>query len=461
MLQWSDQKELIQKYQARVPRYTSYPPATAFKKTSPLIASDVYKSFQRSTHDPISLYIHLPFCETMCHYCGCAAIATKNKNRWYPYVKTLKSEMKQLASFFKNRPQCSQLHWGGGTPNWLPQDLADDLFSYVTDLFPLSSEAEVAIEIDPKTLQRDQLSRLRALGFNRVSFGIQDTSHEVQKAIGRIFPAEEMNKLFLEAHDLKFKSINVDLIYGLPRQTAESFKQTVIEVINMRPQRISLFGYAHVPWIKPHQLLMNASELPSSTDRIIMFTMAADLLKESGYEHLGLDHFVLPEDTLAQAKQNGSLYRNFQGYSVRKSQNLIGLGMSAIGEVQGTFLANHRRLGKYQASISVGHMPIERVYKPSKSERAIANSINEIMCHGKLDLENLSMSFGGVKSLYGVSVFQKLEALRADQLIEFDGRHLKVNPIGRYVLRHIAAALDPMIETEASEESQVQYSRGI
>ena len=460
-MHWFSKKELIQKYRVNLPRYTSYPPSTAFEKVSPILASKIYNIFSQKIHDPISLYVHLPFCESMCHYCGCAAIASKNKHRWYLYIETLKSEIKQLATLLENKQYVSQLHWGGGTPNWLPQGLANDLFKNLIELFPLSIDAEVSIEIDPKTLEPGQLAQIRALGFNRVSFGIQDTSPIVQKAIGRIFPASEMNLLFAEAHDLNFKSINVDLMYGLPRQTADSFKQTVLRVISFRPQRISLFGYAHVPWMKPHQLLIKESELPSPLNRIILFTIAADLLQESGYEHLGLDHFVLPEDTLVQAKNNGKLYRNFQGYSIRKSDNLIGIGMSAIGQVQGTFLANHRRLGKYQAALTVGHMPIERSYTPSKRERVISESINQIMCYGELNVETASTCFGGIKSLYGVSVFKKLEALRADQLIEFDGRVLKVSPSGKYFLRHVAAALDPRIETEDLNGAQCQYSSGL
>ena len=459
-IRWSDKEGLIRKYRGRVPRYTSYPPATAFDDAGPRMAAEAYSRMSRKPQDDcVSVYVHLPFCERMCRYCGCAAIASKTGKQWTPYMEHLASEVKLVASALNSQRSLTQLHWGGGTPNWLPPEGATDFFNCLVQAFPLAADAEVATEIDPKTLRPGQLASLRSLGFNRVSFGIQDTNPEVQLAVGRIFPAEAAAEVMAEAHELQFESINIDLMYGLPRQTVESFRQTVQQVASWRPNRISLFGYAHVPWMRPHQRLMPESELPPARERVRLFTTAADLLNTHGYEHLGLDHFVLPCDALAQAKRDGRLYRNFQGYSIRRADDLIGLGMSAIGHVAGSFIANHRTLGEYQRMVSKGRFPTERAYIPTQAERAVADSINEVMCHGVLDFERVSAPFGGPQRLYGVSVVERLETLRTDGLIELDAHSLRVTPAGRFVLRHVAAALDPRLN--AVQTAHERFSSGL
>ncbi len=353
----------------------------------------------------------------------------------------------------------TQMHWGGGTPNWLPPELASELFEEIVGVYALNEAPELSIEIDPKTLRRNQLQQLRALGFNRVSFGIQDIEPRVQASVGRVFPEEEAADVLLEARELDFRSINVDLMYGLPGQTVASFRRTIDVVAAWRPERIALFGYAHVPRMRPHQRLLPEGQLPSPRERIQLFATAANLLGEYGYVHLGLDHFVLPTDDLAEARSSGLLYRNFQGYSIRYADDLLGLGLSAIGHIAGTFLVNHRQLRAYGHAIEKDGLATERTYTPTPEQRAIAQSINAVMCYGHLDLLQVSESFGGPEILYGHDIYEKLNNLREDGALVLEDDNIYVTPSGRYVLRHIAAALDPLL---SSDKAKLQkFSNGL
>lgn len=456
---FADREALIEKYRGRVPRYTSYPPATAFRASRSQDGNEAYaRAATESAGESLSVYVHFPFCQSMCLYCGCTAIASKTGRRWPPYMTRLTRELEMLSTALGSRT-LGQLHWGGGTPSWLPFDQAETFFEHLVSAFPLEPDAEVAIEIDPRTLRPGQLGQLRGLGFTRVSFGVQDVSPAVQSAVGRRCPEARTAHVIAEAHALDFDSVNVDLMYGLPRQTVASFHRTVSAVAQWRPSRIALFGYAHVPWMRPHQRLLPEEELPDARERVRLFATAIAVLEANGYVHLGLDHFVLPTDALALARSAGKLYRNFQGYSIRRGRDLVGLGMSAIGFVAGTYLANHRRLSSYQNDLDRGRLPIERTYTSTERERAVAGAIDSVMCHGHLELERASADFGGPDALYGVGVWDRLEMLEADGLIVRSGASIEVTPAGRFVLRHVAAALDPMLGADVAAKER--FSRGL
>ncbi len=272
-------------------------------------------------------------------------------------------------------------------------------------------------------------------------------------------PEAHIAQLLAEAHGQGFGSINVDLMYGLPRQETGTFQRTVETVVSWRPSRVALFGYAHVPWMRPHQRLMGEHELPGPRERVRLFATAAAVLEAAGYLHLGLDHFVLPTDELAVARIAGSLCRNFQGYSIRRATDLVGLGMSAIGRVAGTFLANHRKLRNYQSRASLGQIPVERAYTPTRREDAIASAIEAVMCHGRLDLEAAGIEWGGHVGLFGSDVWDRLLPLQEDGVVERCGESIHLTPVGRFVARHVAAALDPMITTE--DLTRERFSRGL
>ena len=454
------QGPLVEKYRQRVPRYTSYPPATSFEPVKPDTVDATYRRARQAPDGaPLSLYVHLPFCESMCRYCGCAAIVSKSGSRWSPYMNHLVRELEMTSEALGGTRRLTQMHWGGGTPSWLPEDAAAEFFERVVACFPAAGDPEFAIEIEPKTLRRGQLAGIRKLGFNRVSFGVQDLDPTVQASVAREFSAEEAAAVVSEARGLGFRSINVDLMYGLPRQTVETVRRTMTTVMEWRPDRIALFGYAHVPWMRPHQRLLPEEKLPDARARVELFAAAAAILEDAGYEHLGLDHFVLPDDDLAGARESGQLCRNFQGYSIRRADDLLGLGMSAIGQIAGTFLANQRKLAPYGDAIGRGEFPTERAYRPSPEQVAIARSIDELMCYGRLELDRFSAEFGGRESLYGGDLDARLGTLVEDGVVRRTDGAIEVTRIGRYVIRHVAAALDPMLT--ASDATAKRFSSGL
>jgi oxygen-independent coproporphyrinogen III oxidase len=456
--QFQDSRTLLAKYQGRTPRYTSYPPATAFHEVDSQIVHSAYLNAKES-EGPLSLYVHLPFCKSMCRFCGCSAIASPTGKLWTPYLEALKKELTLISSRLERPRVLTQIHWGGGSPNWLSLEETESLFMFIKDLFIIDEKADLSIEIAPQSIHEGALMLLQRLGFNRISFGVQSLDPLVQASIGRVIAKNKMSSLISEAHSLGFKNINIDLMYGLPHQSVQSIEQTLDALIVWRPSRISLFGYAHVPWMKPHQRLLDESLLPNTRERVIQFTHAQAYLEEHGYEHLGLDHFVLPSDSLYQAKRGGTLVRNFQGYDVHRGGDLISVGLSAIAQLGDTYIANSRRLTDYYHHIERGQLPIERVYQRSLSERAIAQSINQVMCHEWLDLKAFSDQVGGQEVLYGEGLQSRIEELIDDELVSLEGDILKVTRLGRLALRHVAAALDPMLRQEETEGAR--FSSGL
>ena len=457
MLRISD--ELLHRYDVPVPRYTSYPPATAFVEGQQEEIEEIYTRTREEKSDvPLSLYVHLPFCKSMCRFCGCAVIVSKDGHRWDPYLDWLFREIDMVRERLGERT-IHQLHWGGGTPNWLPHPHAERLFKRLTEAFPLADDAEVAIECDPETLREGQLGQLRALGFNRLSMGVQDMDPKVQYGVGRIFHQSKMEALYEYARSLEFESINLDLMYGLPYQTLESFQKTVETIAKWHPNRIAIFGYAHVPWMKPHQRLMDEDALPDGRLRLDLFSKAVDVLMNRGYAHLGLDHFVQVEDSLAVAKKDGNLTRNFQGYSIQRSRDLLQLGLTAIGDLGGAYLSNHRKLKDYQAKIESGLIPVERVLRRTPKDELVRQGITEVMCNDAVNLENLVEPGQDPQEIFGVHVIERLDALAVDGILERSGWQIKVTELGRFFLRHVATAIDPAFKS--SKGDGPRFSRAI
>ena len=434
---------ILHRYDVPVPRYTSYPPATDLAPVTPATVLEIYQGAVAQSRDaPLSIYVHLPFCKTMCRYCGCAVLVSKSGRSWDAYLETLLREIDLVAEHVGART-VQQLHWGGGSPSWLPPADAERLFAHLGAAFPLSADAEVAIEIDPQTLRPGQLAQLRGLGFNRLSVGVQDLDPRVQEAVARVYPEATVETIVEDARALSFDSVNLDLMYGLPHQSPASFANTVETVINWRPDRLAVFGYAHVPWIRPHQRLLPVSALPTAATRIELFATAADLLAEHGYQHLGLDHFVLPTDELAVAKRTGKLTRNFQGYSVQRSKDLVGIGMTAIGDIGGAYLANHRSLQRHRACVMASELPVERGLRRTPREEVIRAAIIKLMCHDTVDLEAVVSGVDTAPNIFGSGVTERLDALAADGIIERSGWRVRVTAMGRFFLRHVAGAVDP------------------
>jgi len=451
--------KLLHRYDVPVPRYTSYPPATAFQEAQPEEIDEIYTRTRAEEADvPLSMYVHLPYCKSMCRFCGCAVIISKDGDRWDPYLDWLFKEIDMVRERLGPRT-IHQLHWGGGTPNWLPHEGAERLYNKLVDAFPLAEDAEVAIECDPETLRDGQLGQLRELGFNRLSMGVQDMDPKVQYGVGRIFHQSKMEALFDYARSLNFDSINLDLMYGLPYQTQETFRHTLEVIAKWHPNRIAVFGYAHVPWMKPHQRLLDENALPDGRLRLDLFSSAIDVLTNLGYAHLGLDHFVELDDSLAKAKKNGQLTRNFQGYSIQRSRDLLHFGVTAIGDLGGAYLSNHRKFKDYQNKIESGRIPVERILRRTSRDEVVRQAITEVMCHDAVNLQSLVEPGQDPTEVFGEYVVQRLDALAADGIVERAGWDVRVTEMGRFFLRHVATAIDPSFET--SKGDGPRFSRAI
>ena len=454
--------DLLARYDVPGPRYTSYPPATAF--TEAIGPAEAAAALSRAAAarpgEPLSAYVHLPFCRSQCLYCGCSSVTSPNGERWGPYLDRLLTEIALVAEHLGERRGLAQLHWGGGSPSWLPPEGAARLVAGLTGAFRLEADAEIALEADPRTLRPGQLEALRALGFNRLSLGVQDLQPEVQQAIGRVQPEAMVRACFDEARALGFASINLDVIYGLPYQTPETFRRTVETLAGWRPERLAVFGYAHVPWMRPHQRLLPEDALPGPRERLELFATAVEVLLSAGYEHLGLDHFVVPEDELARARRQRRLTRNFQGYSIRRAPELIGLGATAIGDFDGVYAQNQRGLQAWDEALAAGRLPVERGLRRTVAQEVLRRAIQGLMCYGDVDLAAAAEAAQlEPEALFGAGVTERLDALAADGLVERSGWRLLVLEPGRLLLRNVAMALDP--EQQREKPDGPRFSRTV
>lgn len=428
--------QLLEKYNTPAPRYTSYPPAPHWQAAH----GGVLTSALRRSSAPLSIYVHIPFCEKLCLYCGCNVVVKKDHMPSGPYLEHLIAEM-ELAEVAHGRAT-TQMHWGGGTPTYLTPGQIADLYHTIAETFPLADDGEYSIEIDPRVTSVEHLRTLKSLGFNRLSMGIQDFDWDVQMTIRRIQPFVLTRDLFEEARKLGFDSINADLIYGLPKQTRTSFQKTLDLVLELNPDRLAVFSYAHVPTLKKQQKSFEKF-LPSEPEKLQLFLDAIERLTSAGYEYIGMDHFARPTDPLVAARDNGSLHRNFQGYTTHAETDLLGFGVSAISHVGHTFAQNYRELTNWEDEIDAGRIPVFRGYTQTYDDLIRGAVIEECLCSSRISKDVVEEQFDIDFDSFFLPELARLEELERDGLIEDrTSRVIRVTPAGRIFVRAIAHAFD-------------------
>lgn len=429
--------ELLDRYDRPGPRYTSYPPIPSWSAGfGEPDYREALEDLRRLPDDPVALYLHLPFCVARCWYCGCNATVTRHDHIQEAYVARMIREMGMVCDALGTPRRLGEMHWGGGTPNFLGPGPMTRLVDAVQQRFRPLPEASMAIEVDPRVASVEQLGHLRGLGFNRLSLGVQDFDSAVQRAIGREQSEAAIGELRDAARSLGFGSVNFDLIYGLPGQTEQSFARTLERVVGMGPDRIACFGYAHVPWARPNQRRIDAAALPDRYARFTLFRLAVETLTSAGYRWIGLDHFARPEDELALALAEGRLHRNFMGYVPEPAPHLLGFGTSAIGEVDGRFVQNDPHLGGYQRAIDAGALPVVRGHVLSAADRARRSAIERLLCTAELPFTLLD----GPSDTDDVSA--RLRPFEEDGLVRFEADRIVVTGTGRFFLRNLAMELD-------------------
>ncbi|TDJ32864.1 MAG: oxygen-independent coproporphyrinogen III oxidase [Gammaproteobacteria bacterium] len=439
-------RDLIRRYDKLGPRYTSYP--TAMEFTEDLDDIRYARLAQMSNDDPIpkslSLYVHIPFCRALCYYCACTKIITRHPEKAEVYVDYLCREIELQGGLFDRDRRVSQLHWGGGTPTFLNAEQMNRVMGALEKSFSLSQDEsrEFSIEVDPRTVNEEIVEHLAGLGFNRISMGIQDLDADVQRAINRVQSAADTFAVFDAARACGFRSVAVDLIYGLPRQTVAGMALTLYRLMQRRPDRIALYSYAHLPHMFKAQRLIKDAELPGADTKMAIFERAVDLLTEAGYVYIGMDHFALPEDELVTAQERGDLQRNFQGYSTHADTDLIGLGVSSIGKIGDSYAQNQKYLNGYYAALDNDRLPIWRGVELSPDDRLRREIIHQLMCYGKLEMKALSDRYGINFQDYFSDDLERLQGLAADHLVETGPGSIEVTPKGRLLLRAIAMNFD-------------------
>lgn len=445
--------EALIKYDRPIPRYTSYPTAVQFHEMTPEIYIKKLEKVQRA----LSLYIHIPFCEKMCLYCACSVVLNRKEDRKLAYLQALLQEIAMVGLQFDQKPQVEQLHFGGGTPTYLSCEELAFVLEACSQYFILSKEAEISIEIDPRTVILDhgeKLQRLKKIGFNRVSLGVQDTNEKVQIAIRRRQFYDMTKKTFQWAKEVGFRGINLDLIYGLPFQTIETFRDTISKIIEFRPDRVALFSYAKVPWLKPHQKAIKEKDLPSQQEKFSMYIMAREKFVNDGYVAIGMDHFSLQEDSLSKAYQNKTLIRNFQGYSVQKGEDLIGLGLSSIGFLKGLYVQNMKDLHQYQNEVSKQKLPVFKGYLLSKEDQIRKWVIHTLMCEFRLKKEVFFQVFQLDFDQMFSQEIQKLKTM--EELVIVTKEEIFATKLGELLIRVIASLFDAYLG-----KSEQRFSRSI
>ena len=452
--------DLIRKYDGFGPRYTSYPTADRFHAG---FGEKDYREHLATRNasraaQPLSLYVHLPFCNTICYYCACNKVITSNRSRAAPYVQRIEQEVARVADLIEGDAPVVQVHWGGGTPTFLSQDEMRAVMAALTRAFRFGADTEASIEVDPRKVGVDTVKLLRDLGFNRMSVGIQDFDPAVQHAVNRIQSEAETRRVIDAARDVGFGSVNADLIYGLPKQTVTGFDATLDKVIAASPDRIALYSYAHVPHLFKTQKQIVADELPDARTKLAILALAIDRLTAAGYVYIGMDHFAKPDDELAVAQRQGKLHRNFQGYSTRSDCDLLAFGVSAIGKVGDAYMQNAKSLDDYYHRMDAGALPIVRGFTLEGDDVLRRDVIQRVMCHFALD-------FAAVEAAHGIRFadhfgpeLEALAPLAADGLVDVDAAGLRVTPRGRLLVRTVAMQFDRHLR-EARERAR--YSRVI
>ena len=453
-------RNLIASLPASGPRYTSYPTADRFHKDfgeNEYIETLALRS-AGALNKPLSLYIHIPFCDTICYYCGCNKIITKDKTRADEYLGYLEREMKLLAPHLGGKNPLAQLHFGGGTPTFLSDGQLDRVFAMIRRHFNLLPDGEYSIEIDPRKVSRETVHHLGRLGFNRMSVGIQDFDPKVQQAVNRIQSVEETRTVIEAAREADFKSVSVDLIYGLPHQSLASIKPTLDTVLSLDPDRLALYHYAHLPHIFKPQRRIDTDAVPSSEEKLDILQYAVERLSDAGYVFIGMDHFAKPDDELSVALREGFLQRNFQGYSTYADCDLVAIGVSAIGKIGCTYEQNERNITDYYAALDAGRLPVMRGYRLTRDDILRRNIIQDLMCRFALDFRVYQDTFAIPFSQYFADELADLEQMEHLGLVKLKTNGLTVTPKGRFLIRNIAMVFDYHLR---HRETTAQYSQTV
>jgi oxygen-independent coproporphyrinogen-3 oxidase len=450
--------DLVARYDRSGPRYTSYPPATVFHEgfDEASYRAAATRSNEQQSPRPLSLYFHIPFCSTVCYYCACNKIVTKNRSRAEPYVAALLQELTLQAALFDGERTVEQLHWGGGTPTFLSTNQMRQLMQATRRHFRLRDDdgGEYSIEIDPRTVNQHDMAMLRELGFNRVSFGVQDFDEKVQKAVNRIQSQEQTLELMAAARSQEFHSISIDLIYGLPFQSVGSFSQTLDKVIAARPDRLAVFNYAHLPQRFKVQRQIDENALPAPEEKLRILALTIQRLQEAGYVYIGMDHFALPEDKLSLALANGSLQRNFQGFSSHGQCELVAMGITAIGQVDDCYAQNLRDTGSYYERLKAGKLPVYRGLRLTPDDRLRRRVIADLICHGYVDKAAVVDDFNA----YFAPEVAQLAPMQADGLLRDDDNGIRVLAPGRLLIRNICMLFDGYLREESHPQ---RFSKAI
>ncbi|WLI90856.1 oxygen-independent coproporphyrinogen III oxidase [Massilia sp. R2A-15] len=454
--------QLVRKLSGPGPRYTSYPTADRFRDSFGYrdYVETVAKLRTRGASRPLSLYIHIPFCDTVCYYCACNKIVTKNREKAATYLGYLKREIAMQAALLAGAGRVEQLHFGGGTPTYLSDAQMEDLMAHLRRKFDFAPDeaGEYSIEVDPRTVTRERVHSLRRQGFNRISLGVQDYDPDVQKAVNRVQPEAETQAIIDASREAGFRSVSIDLIYGLPKQTVMTMSQTLAKVVRANPDRVAIYNYAHLPHLFKAQRRINEADLPGPDARLDMLALCIRRLTEAGYVYIGMDHFARPEDDLAVAQRQGRLHRNFQGYSTHADADLVSCGVSAIGAVGMTYSQNVKTLDAYYDRIDNNELPIERGVELSMDDALRRTLIQMLMCHFELSVAAIEQSFPIVFADYFAPELERLRALADDGLLTITPEYLSVTLKGRLLIRNVCMVFDRYL---AEQQAAPRYSKTI
>lgn len=454
--------ELLARYDRPGPRYTSYPTAVEFHEG--VTAEDYERCLAeagKATEEPFSIYVHLPFCDHRCLFCGCHVIVSPHKEKASPYLDLLAREIEMLAARLPERRRFSQLHLGGGTPTYFrPEQLAGFL-EHLLQHFQPAANAELAVEVDPRVTSREHLDTLADFGFNRMSMGVQDFSPEVQEAIERIQSVEQTRDLMEHARRRGYRGTNVDLIYGLPHQTVERFGNTLDAVVDLAPDRVAVYSFAFVPWMRAHMKKIGDEDLPGTEAKYALMSLARDRFLDAGYEAIGMDHFARPEDELARARREGRLRRNFQGYTVLPAAEVLGLGISAIGDVGGGYFQNAKKLSDYQQAVSAGRLPVERGVLRTQDDDVRREVIHELMCNFSVDIPRIESRYGLDFADTFREDLHRLGAYAEEGMVAIEPEVIRATGLGEAFIRNLAMCFDRYWREKHENEDRPVFSRTV
>ncbi|MBS4029728.1 MAG: oxygen-independent coproporphyrinogen III oxidase [Ignavibacteriales bacterium] len=451
---------LLQRFDKPGPRYTSYPPAPIFSPTytEKLFEVDLIRNNDEN-YDPISLYVHIPFCDTLCYFCGCTTMVTNNRSHIQRYVSALKKEIEHTAQYINKNRRVVQMHWGGGTPTFLEPNEIEVLAAFFHSHFTFRDDAEISIEIDPRGLTYEHFLALKKSGFNRISLGVQDFTEDVQRAVNRVQPEHITRQAMDWAYSVGIRNINIDLIYGLPLQTVESFQTTLDKIVELSPNRIAVFNFAYVPWMKPHQKLIHPEDMPSAETKLALLKSTIETLTNAGYEYIGMDHFAKPSDEMTVAQKEKTLHRNFQGYSTKANTDLFAFGMSSISHFGTVYAQNEKTLAEYSEAVENNRFATSVGYRMTNDDTIRKEVIMRLMCDLELSKREIEERFRISFDEYFSDALQQLEEFVLLGLIRNSYDKITIEGAGRFILRNIAMCFDAYLNKTSKQKPL--YSRTV